>query len=52
MRKSDGGFGYAATDLAAANALVFDVMNEQMLQRFNTTHKYNLIAGVRRTLTA
>ena len=35
-------------DLAAANALVFDVMNEQMLQRFNTTHKYNVIAGVRK----
>ena len=35
-------------DLASANALVFDVMNEQMLQRFNTQHKYNIIAGVRR----
>src|SRR5687767_4554119 len=35
-------------DLASANALVFDVMNEQMLQRFDTEHKYNVIAGVRR----
>jgi cobaltochelatase CobN len=35
-------------DLASANALVFDVMNEQMLQRFNSEHKYNVIAGVRR----
>jgi cobaltochelatase CobN len=35
-------------DLASANALVFDVMNEQMLQRFNTTHKYDIIAGVRK----
>jgi cobaltochelatase CobN len=36
------------TDLASANALVLDVMNEQMLQRYNTTHRVNVIAGVRR----
>src|SRR4051812_8438381 len=35
-------------DLASANALVFDVMNEQMLQRYDTQHKFNIIAGVRK----
>ena len=36
------------SDLASANALVFDVMNEQMLQRYNTEHKFNIMAGVRK----
>jgi len=37
-----------ANDIASADALVFDQMNEQMLQRFNTKNKFDLIAGVRK----
>jgi len=36
-----------ANDMASADVLVFDQMNEQMLQRFNTKNKFDLIAGVR-----
>jgi cobaltochelatase CobN len=36
-------------DIGAANVLVFDTMNEQMLGRFNTDHKFDLIAGVRKS---
>ena len=35
-------------DIASADVLVFDQMNEQMLQRFNTKNKFDLIAGVRK----
>jgi cobaltochelatase CobN len=34
-------------DVLSADALVFDQMNEQMLQRFDTEHRFDLIAGVR-----
>jgi cobaltochelatase CobN len=34
-------------DVTAADVLVLDVMNQQMLDRFNTTHKVDLIASVR-----
>jgi cobaltochelatase CobN len=37
-----------ASDMASADVLVFDTMNEQMLQRFNTKNKFDLIAGVRK----
>jgi cobaltochelatase CobN len=34
-------------DMMAADVLVLDVMNQQMLDRFNTTHKIDLISRVR-----
>ncbi|NOX70388.1 MAG: cobaltochelatase subunit CobN, partial [Gammaproteobacteria bacterium] len=33
-------------DVLAADILVFDIMNEQMLQRFNTAHDVDLIATI------
>ncbi len=35
-------------DLASADLLVLDVMNEQMLERFNNKHQVDLLARVRR----
>jgi cobaltochelatase CobN len=35
------------TEMAAANVLVFDTMNEQMLTRFNAAHHLDLLAAVR-----
>ena len=34
-------------DVTGADVLVLDIMNQQMLDRFNTTHKIDLIASVR-----
>lgn len=38
----------APAEIAAADVLVFDTMNEQMLGRFNAGHKIDLLAAVRR----
>ena len=35
-------------EMTGADVLVFDQMNEQMLQRFNTKNKFDLIAGIRK----
>ncbi|MEQ1946993.1 MAG: cobaltochelatase subunit CobN [Bryobacteraceae bacterium] len=35
-------------DLSGANVLVLDVMNQQMLDRYNTAHKTDLVQEVRR----
>jgi cobaltochelatase CobN len=35
-------------ELANADVLVFDTMNQQMLERFNTQHKVDLIQAIRR----
>jgi cobaltochelatase CobN len=37
-----------ASDFTTANVLVLDIMNQQMLDRFNAKHKVDLIASVRR----
>lgn len=37
----------APADLAGADVLVFDIMNQQLLDRFNVGHKTDLIAAVR-----
>src|SRR5262245_50916953 len=37
-----------ARAMTSANVLVLDTMNEQLLERFNQTHKADLIADVRR----
>ncbi|MEO8256290.1 MAG: cobaltochelatase subunit CobN [Acidobacteriota bacterium] len=37
----------APADLTGANLLVLDIMNQQMLDRYNTTHKIDLLASVR-----
>jgi cobaltochelatase CobN len=37
-----------AEDMTRADVLVLDVMNEQMLDRFNATHRIDLIDSVRR----
>lgn len=36
----------AARDLARADVLVLDIMNQQMLERFNATHKIDLVGAV------
>ncbi|MEQ1910359.1 MAG: cobaltochelatase subunit CobN, partial [Vicinamibacterales bacterium] len=35
-------------DMTASDVLVLDTMNEQMLAKFNTTHRIDLLAAVRR----
>ncbi len=37
-----------AEELAAADVLVFDIMNQQLLNRLNEDHKLDLVAAVRR----
>lgn len=37
-----------ARDFTGADVLVLDIMNQEMLDRFNAKHKIDLIAGVRR----
>jgi cobaltochelatase CobN len=37
----------APRDMTRANVLVFDIMNQQMLERFNATHNVDLIAAVK-----